>query len=381
MLRKCRQSLVLVALAAAAAWYMFASGDTTELGWRTKTHNEASHKLVQRGVSPSSGDMDAHPASNQKTTDTMGLPAAAAAAAAAADAADAPPPPPPPPPGSKQHYKIHLSNRKSDELAAEAAASCQGACKYPLAGLAVTPPQEPFWFEGHSPETYPGGGRTQQLHPARAVWEIMQSGEQMSMMAVDIGAAGGSPEAGPLYSGKYGPKWGGALVDARSTFGPYPQTTKIQQKAEPPTIAKFLQEACMPADLDLLKIDIDCYDWDVVKALLEAGFRPKVFAAEITIGFPPPVHFHVSYHPGYNWVEIRERHRDQQVLVGASLSACASSLCLGPLRVSAALLTPLLLVCRLGPTETTGLHPPCCGLLQRRFRTDQVHPPVWRYTY
>ena len=187
----------------------------------------------------------------------------------------------------------------------------------------MKPPQEPLWFEGHAPEIYgAGGGLSQQLHPSRAVLEIWKSKETMSMMAVDIGASGGSPECGPLFNNTYDLVWGGVQVDGRSNIQQYPKVQFIQAKAEPPTIARILQDACMPRDIDLLKIDIDCYDWDVAKAVLDAGFRPKVFAAEITIAFPPPLHFHIRYWPGYEWVEVGKRPAEQQVLVGASLSAC-----------------------------------------------------------
>jgi hypothetical protein len=83
-------------------------------------------------------------------------------------------------------FRIYLANRNPDALTAEAKSSCGAKCKHPIAGLALTPPQEPFWFEGH--DTASGGGKTQQVHPARAVMEIMSSNEPMSMMAVDIGA-------------------------------------------------------------------------------------------------------------------------------------------------------------------------------------------------
>ena len=42
---------------------------------------------------------------------------------------------------------------------------------------------------------------SQQVHPSRAVGVIMDSGARMSMQAVDIGAAGSSPEVGPLFAG------------------------------------------------------------------------------------------------------------------------------------------------------------------------------------
>ena len=91
--------------------------------------------------------------------------------------------------------------------------------------------------------------------------------------------------------------------------------------AEPPTIAKILSDNCIPLNLDILKIDIDCYDYDVAAAIFKAGFRPKVFAAEVSISFPPPIHMHVRYHPAYKWKLISTRPKGQQILAGASVSA------------------------------------------------------------
>ena len=51
--------------------------------------------------------------------------------------------------------------------------------------------------------------------------------------------------------------------------------------AYPPTIAGILWDNCIPHDLDILKIDIDSYDYDVSEAILKHGYRPKVFAAEV----------------------------------------------------------------------------------------------------
>ena len=48
------------------------------------------------------------------------------------------------------------------------------------------------------------------------------------------------------------------------------------QAAEPPTIASILKDNGIPHNLDILKIDIDCYDYDVAEAIFQAGFRPKV---------------------------------------------------------------------------------------------------------
>lgn len=65
---------------------------------------------------------------------------------------------------------------------------------------------------------------------------------------------------------------------------------------EPITIqnaVKILTDLGAPKDVDLLKIDIDRNDCDVVKNILEGGFRPKVIQMEYNPLIPPPIQ--------YNW--------------------------------------------------------------------------------
>lgn len=186
------------------------------------------------------------------------------------------------------------------------------------------------------------GGFSQQTHPARAVMEILKSGAKMSMLAVDIGAAGGNPEIGPLFRGDAvteGRKWGGIQVDPRVQFlDRFAKVKNVESTAQPPTIAGILWDNCMPHDIDILKLDIDCYgeeksvslalffflvgasfdltpavagacfaDYDVAEAILMHGYRPKVFAAEVSISFPPPIHMHVKYHKDFKWSLISTR--------------------------------------------------------------------------
>ena len=104
------------------------------------------------------------------------------------------------------------------------------------------------------------GGLSQQTHPARAVMEILKSGAKMSMLAVDIGAAGGNPEIGPLFRGDEvtgGRRWGGIQVDPRAQWlDKFPKVKNVESTAEPPTIAGILWDNCMPHDIDILKLDI-----------------------------------------------------------------------------------------------------------------------------
>jgi hypothetical protein len=234
-------------------------------------------------------------------------------------------------------YDIKLHNRDAVTVACEEARSCQKDCKFPITGQALTPRQPPLAFEG-SVEAV----QTQQVQPARAVLEIMRSGTSMSFYAVAIGGAHGTPQCDPLWiDGKeranlyingqappeiHGIKWRGLILDPRertsSTSWVGDHVSTIGEKAEPPTIGQLLLTAQAPFDLDLLKIDMDSYDYDVMEAILRAGFRPKVITAEIAmVAFPPPIHIHIQYTKTYEWVGQGARHRDQQMLAGASLSA------------------------------------------------------------
>jgi hypothetical protein len=217
-------------------------------------------------------------------------------------------------------YQIVLANRDPAALASEASQSCSGACRYPISGLALSPPQEPYPFEGRTADE--GGGMSQQVHPSRAVGVIMDSGAHMSMQAVDIGAAGSSPEAGPLFAGFQGKQWAGVKIDPRGNADSENLRVRVlRAKAEPSSIARLLTHHCVPKDVDLLKVDIDSYDWDVARALMDGGFRPKVFAAEVSINFPPPVHMHIGFAADYQWQQLGERPQPQQLLVGSSVSA------------------------------------------------------------
>eukprot|EP01052_Picozoa_sp_SAG31_P047082 SAG31_NODE_9271_length_1306_cov_1.309859_1_plen_321_part_10 len=64
-------------------------------------------------------------------------------------------------------YQLVLANRDSAAIAAEAAQSCGRNCLFPVSGLALSPPQERYAFEGHNPSS--DGGFSQQTHPSRAV--------------------------------------------------------------------------------------------------------------------------------------------------------------------------------------------------------------------
>lgn len=84
--------------------------------------------------------------------------------------------------------------------------------------------------------------------------------------------------------------WGGVAVDQAV---PAPGTTDyeelihFQEYVYPHTCTKYLEP--IPLDCDFFSLDIDSFDYDISKKLLESGFRPKTVCVEINSRFGPTV--------------------------------------------------------------------------------------------
>jgi len=68
----------------------------------------------------------------------------------------------------------------------------------------------------------------------------------------------------------------------------------------PHTINSIFKKYNVPAEPDILKIDIDGYDLDVLKNILEE-YKPKIIIAEINEKIPPPIYFEVKYSETFNF--------------------------------------------------------------------------------
>jgi hypothetical protein len=73
-------------------------------------------------------------------------------------------------------------------------------------------------------------------------------------------------------------------------------------RIQPDNIIKLLENNIGTAinEIDLLKIDIDGYDYFVLDSLLKK-YRPHVINAEINEKIPPPIKFSVLYNEAYGW--------------------------------------------------------------------------------
>lgn len=70
----------------------------------------------------------------------------------------------------------------------------------------------------------------------------------------------------------------------------------------PMNVIQIFEVYEVPLHFDILKIDIDGYDLDVIRAILKV-YRPKIIVAEFNEKIPPPVLFEIPYRDSYEWDE------------------------------------------------------------------------------
>jgi len=104
--------------------------------------------------------------------------------------------------------------------------------------------------------------------------------------------------------------WSGLQMDPRDP--PAPGVSREFVTAE--NIESLLDKHGVPAEPDLLSIDVDGNDWWIWKAIVSR--RPRVVAIEYNAGLRPPESRTIAYDPAFRW--------DGTDYFGASLAALAS---------------------------------------------------------
>ena len=69
----------------------------------------------------------------------------------------------------------------------------------------------------------------------------------------------------------------------------------------PLNVNLILQAYNVPKNFDLLNLDIDSYDLEIIKEMLEKNFKPKVISMEINEKIPPPIYFSAKFNKDDNW--------------------------------------------------------------------------------
>lgn len=68
----------------------------------------------------------------------------------------------------------------------------------------------------------------------------------------------------------------------------------------PNNVFSVFEEYKIPRFFDILKIDIDGYDLDVLRTILQK-YQPRIIIAEYNEKIPPPIHFEIKYRDNYEW--------------------------------------------------------------------------------
>ncbi len=142
--------------------------------------------------------------------------------------------------------------------------------------------------------------------------------------AVNIGAGDGCSNNDPVYP-LFLAGYGGLAVEAdiNQELPKNLPSKKIRKivgvPVTPLNAAYLLQSSYCPSNFDFLKIDVDGYDGIILKAILEAGFLPKVIQMEVNHEFPPPFEFSILYDMRYITQDSDGSHGG---FYGASVSFC-----------------------------------------------------------
>ena len=97
-------------------------------------------------------------------------------------------------------------------------------------------------------------------------------------------------------------------------YEPYPGVVCRQARVESTNIESLFAEAGVPANLDLLSIDIDSNDYWVWQAV--QSYQPRVVVIEYNPFYPPPSRWVMKEDPNYSW--------NRTTYFGASLGALAA---------------------------------------------------------
>ena len=117
---------------------------------------------------------------------------------------------------------------------------------------------------------------------------------------VDIGAADGVNASTTLQLAKKN-DWSGYVFDSGSIselsylYRNFKNINIGKTKVTPNNVSKLLNGFEVDKNFGFLNLDIDSYDFEVIKSILEDGFSPYVISMEINEKIPPPIRFYVKY--------------------------------------------------------------------------------------
>lgn len=159
--------------------------------------------------------------------------------------------------------------------------------------------------------TYAPGHNMDEIHEVLSALGIFQG------VCVDIGAHNGVTYSNtyPLFRSG----WSGLLVECdRSRFATLSHLYRFFDEAAlacsfvtPENVVSLLKGFSIPEKFDFLSLDIDCYDYFVLEALLQ-HYRPTLMTVEVNEVIPPPLKFAVHYDPSFQ-LNFKDRFYGQSL--------------------------------------------------------------------
>lgn len=135
--------------------------------------------------------------------------------------------------------------------------------------------------------------------------EIFNKIPNPSNYIIDIGASSGV-NTDPAYEFIINSKYNGLCIEGNKNNIHYlKQKTKFDICDEyiyPHNILSIFKKFNVPINIDILKVDIDGFDLEVIRTILNV-YKPKIIIAEINEKIPPPILFEVKYKDNYVWDE------------------------------------------------------------------------------
>ena len=141
---------------------------------------------------------------------------------------------------------------------------------------------------------------------------------------VDIAAGDGYRQSCTLDFFKRG--WKGLCVEMDPIsfshlsflYHQFPKVNLSKNIVTPLNVHLILEANNVPKNFDLLNLDIDSYDLEVMKKMLEENFTPKIISMEINEKIPPPIYFSIKFDKNDN--------RKEDHFYGCSITAAADLL-------------------------------------------------------
>lgn len=122
---------------------------------------------------------------------------------------------------------------------------------------------------------------------------------------VDIGASSGV-NTDPVYQFITNIKYKGLCIEGSAQNIPSlrqnisPTFDIYNGYITPHNVFSVFEQYNVPRFFDVLKIDIDGYDLDVLRTILQK-YQPTIIIAEYNEKIPPPIQFEVKYKDSYQW--------------------------------------------------------------------------------